>query len=123
MTRMQAMTAGGLVPDMPVIRTPWIIDALMEIGPSEAGAMGQVPLSWASIDHWQRCIGAELQPWVCRLIRRLSIEFVSEGQRAREPDCPQPFAAMAGDTNRAAVSRKVSHAFRALIISKEPGYV
>ncbi len=113
------MTAGGLVPDMPVIRTPWIIDTLMEVGPSEAGAMGQVPLSWASIDHWQSCIGAEIPPWVCRLIRRLSVEFVAEGQRATETDCPAPWTTIANNTNRTAVSHMVSHAFRALIIDKE----
>jgi len=113
------MTAGGLAPDLPIIRTPWIIDTLMEIGPSEAGSMGPVPLSWASIDHWQRCIGADLAPWACRLIRRLSAEFVTEGQRAREPDCPPPWTAAADDRNRAAVSRKVCHAFRALITPKE----
>ncbi len=113
------MTAGGLVPDMPVIRTPWIIDTLMEVGPSEAGAMGQVPLSWASIDHWQSCIGAEIPPWVCRLIRRLSVEFVAEGQRATETDCPAAWTGAADDSNRRTISRKVSHAFRALITSKE----
>lgn len=113
------MTASGIVPDLPLIRTPWIIDTLMEIGPSEAGAMGVVPLSWASIDQWQRCIGADLAPWTCRLIRRLSAEFVTEGQRAREPDCPPPWTAAADDINRGTISRKVSHAFRALITAKE----
>jgi hypothetical protein len=116
---MQVMIADGLVPDFPAVRTLWIIDTLMEIGPSEAGAIGQVPLSWAGIDHWQRCIGVELAPWTCRLIRRLSIEFVAEAQRAAEPECPAPWADVADDTNRAAVSRKVSNAFRALIIEKE----
>ena len=115
------MTASGIVPDLPFIRTPWIIDTLMEIGPSEAGAMGVVPLSWASIDHWQHCIGADLAPWTCRLIRRLSAEFVTEGQRAREPDCPPSWTATSV-LNREEVSRKVSNAFRALIMSKEPSH-
>ncbi len=106
---------------MPFIRTPWIIDTLMEIGPSEAGAMGAVPLSWASIDHWQRCIGAELAPWLCRLLRRLSVEFVTESQNAREPDCPAPWTTTSV-LNRDEVSRKVSNAFRALMMSKEPSH-
>ena len=113
------MTADGIVPDMPVTRAPWIIDQLMEIGPSEAGAMGPIPVTWATLAHWQACIGVDLPPWVCRLIRRLSVEFVAEGQRAREHDCPPPWTAIADSANRTTVSRKVSQAFRALIMSKE----
>lgn len=113
------MGVDGIVPDMPLIRCPWIIDTLMEIGPSEAGAMGPIPVSWATIAHWQACMGTELAPWLCRLIRRLSAEFVTEGHRAREPDCPPPWTAIADGINRTTISRKVSQAFRALIMSKE----
>ncbi|MBY0303610.1 MAG: hypothetical protein K2W86_00470 [Sphingomonas sp.] len=113
------MGVDGIVPNMPPIVCPWIIDTLMEIGPSEAGAMGPVPVSWATIDHWQRCIGIDLPPWACRLIRRLSVEFVAEGQRAREADCPPPWTDIAEGHNRTTISRKVSQAFRALIMSKE----
>ena len=90
---MQRMAVDDLTPDMPPIRTPWIIDHLMDLGPSEAGAMGPVPISWASIDHWQHCSGIDLQPWTTRLLRRLSVDFVAEMVRAREPDCPPPWTA------------------------------
>ncbi len=104
---------------MPVIRTPWIIDMLMDIGPSEPGAMGPVPSSWATIAHWQSCMGADLPPWLARLLRRLSVEFVAEGHRAREHDCPPPWTDVADGANRTTVSRKVTQAFRSLIRSKE----
>ena len=104
---------------MPPIRTPWIIDHLMDLGPSEAGAMGSVPISWASIDHWQRCSGLDLSPWISRLLRRLSVDFIAETVRAREPDCPPPWTATSS-LNRDEVSRKVTNAFRALMIPKEP---
>lgn len=113
------MTADGIAPDMPPVRAPWIIDTLMDIGPSEPGAMGPVPLSWATIVHWQSCMGVDLAPWLCRLLRRLSIEFVTESQNAREPDCPAPWTDIAEGHNRTTISRKVSQAFRALIMSKE----
>ena len=116
---MQRMAVDDLTPDMPPIRTPWIIDHLMDLGPSEAGAMGQVPISWASIDHWQRCSGYDLPPWTTRLLRRLSVDFVAETVRAREPDCPPPWTATYV-LNRDEVSRKVTNAFRALMMSKEP---
>jgi hypothetical protein len=119
LTRMQRMAVDDLTPDMPPIRTPWIIDHLMDLGPSEAGAMGPVPISWASIDHWQRCSGHDLPPWTTRLLRRLSVDFVAETVRAREPDCPPPWTATSS-FSRDEVSRKVTNAFRALMISKEP---
>jgi hypothetical protein len=118
-TRLQRMTADGIVPEMPPIRAPWIIDTLMDIGASEPGAMGPVPLSWGTIAHWQACMGVDLAPWLCRLLRRLSVEFVAESQNAREHDCPAPWIDITDGTNRPIVSRKVSQAFRALIISKE----
>lgn len=113
------MTADGIVPDMPPIRAPWIIDTLMDIGASEPGAMGPVPLSWGTIAHWQSCMGVELAPWLCRLLRRLSVEFVAESQNAREPDCPAPWTTHADEQNRATISRKVTQAFRSLIRPKE----
>lgn len=113
------MTADGIVPDMPPIRAPWIIDTLMDIGASEPGAMGPVPLSWSTIAHWQICMGVDLAPWLCRLLRRLSVEFVTESQNAREPDCPAPWTAIADGQNRATISRKVTQAFRSLIRPKE----
>lgn len=121
LTRLQRMAIDDLTPDFPPIRTPWIIDHLMDLGPSEAGAMGPVPISWASIDHWQRCSCIDLPPWTARLLRRLSVDFVAETVRAREPDCPPPWTATSS-LNRDEVSRKVTNAFRALMITKEPSH-
>jgi hypothetical protein len=47
------------------------------------------------------------------------VEFVAETVRAREPDCPPPWTATS-ILNRDEVSRKVTNAFRALMMSKEP---
>lgn len=113
------MGADGIVPDMPGICAPWIVNTLMDIGPSEPGTMGPVPLSWGTIAHWQSCMDVDLAPWLCRLLRRLSVEFVAEGHRAREHDCPPPWTDVVDGANRTTVSRKVSQAFRALIRSKE----
>ncbi len=113
------MAVDDLSPDFPAIRTPWVIDWLMEVGPTDPGAMGSVPISWTSIDHWQHCMGLELPPWLARLLRRLSVDFVAETVRAREPDCPRPGTATSIHS-RDEVSRKVTNAFRAMMMSKEP---
>ena len=119
LTRLQRMAIDDLTPDFPPIRTPWVIDWLMEVGPTDPGAMGAVPISWATISQWQHCMGLDLPPWLVRLLRRLSVEFVAETVRAREPDCPPPWTATSV-LNRNEVSRKVANAFRALMMSKEP---
>ena len=119
LTRLQRMAIDDLAPDFPTIRTPWVIDWLMEVGPTDPGAMGAVPISWATIGQWQHCMCLDLPPWQARLLRRLSMEFVAETVRAREPDCPPPWTATSV-LNRDEVSRKVTNAFRALMMSKEP---
>ena len=119
LTRLQRMAIDDLTPDFPPIRTPWVIDWLMEVGPTDPGAMGAVPISWGSISQWQQCMGLDLPPWLARLLRRLSVEFVAETVRAREPDCPPPWTATSV-LNRDEVSRKVTNAFRVLMMSKEP---
>ena len=43
LTRLQRMAIDDLTPDFPPIRTPWVIDWLMEVGPTDPGAMGAVP--------------------------------------------------------------------------------
>jgi hypothetical protein len=115
------MAIDDFTPDFPPIRTPWVIDWLMEVGPTDPGAMGAVPISWDSISQWQQCMGLDLPPWIARLLRHLSSEFVAETVRAREADCPAPWA-VTSNLNRDEVSRKVTNAFRALMMSKEPGH-
>jgi hypothetical protein len=117
LTRLQRMTIDDMAPDFPPIRTPWVIDWLMEVGPTDPGAMSAVPITWSSIEHWQHCMGHDLPPWVAKLLRRLSVEFVAETVRAREPDCPPPWTATSS-LNRDEVSRKVTNAFRAMMLSK-----
>jgi hypothetical protein len=48
-----------------------------------------------------------------------AIPLAAETVRASEPDCPPPWTATSV-LNRDEVSRKVSNAFRALMMSKEP---
>jgi len=120
LTRLQRLNADGLEPAMPPVRCSWIIDHLMELGPSEAGAMGPVPVTWREIDHWQQCLGGDLAPWTLRILRRLSLEFVGESQRARAADCPAPWTHPSNDHDRQTLSRKVSQTFRAILQSKEP---
>lgn len=80
-------------PAMPPNPAPHIVAHLIEIGLVEARGMGTGPVSWREINEWQRASGVNLTPWEARLIRRLSTEYVAEGGRAENENCPPPWRA------------------------------
>lgn len=121
-TRIRRMRADGIEPVMPPLPTPWIVERLLDMGPTVPGGMGAAPLPYSEIEAWQRCSGVELQPWEARLLRRLSGDYLAECQRAETPDCPAPWTAEdAIERNRAAVARKVGNAFKAYIQGTQKG--
>lgn len=87
------MKRDGIKPPMPPNPAPHIIARLIEIGLTEAVGMGAGPVSWLTIDAWQRVTLVRLPPWEARLIRRLSSEYIAEGRRAEEETCPPPWHA------------------------------
>lgn len=90
-SRLDRMKADGVSPQMPPNPAPHIVERLIEIGLTEAAGMGVGPLSWLSINEWQRAACVRLDPWEAKLIRRLSIEYVAEGRRAEKETCPPPW--------------------------------
>ena len=84
-----------------------LIDYLFEIGPGQAGSMGEGPLSHSELRAWQENMGIELQPWESQLIRRLSSEYLSQLHKAADPDCKPPFGALYRAPN---LSKKIDDA-------------
>lgn len=80
-------------PPMPPNPMPHIIERLTEIGLSEAAGMGAAPLSWNSIEAWQRITGIALDPWEARLIRRLSTDYLAMSREAEKETCSSPWRA------------------------------
>lgn len=78
---------------MPPNPAPHIIDWLIEIGLVGGGGMGAAPISWQEIDAWVRRTGVAIEPWVARLIRRLSSAYVAYGRKAEDENCPPPWHA------------------------------
>ena len=81
--------------DLPILLPPnpaeHVTDWLLEIGPTSISGMGEAPVSWETIDAWQRLTGIELDPWEARTIRRLSSAYVGQRYEARKPNCPPPY--------------------------------
>ncbi len=92
-SRFDLLKRDGITPQMPPNPAPHILSRLIEIGLSESNGMGATPLSWREINEWQRAMSIDIPPWECRLIRRLSIEYLAEGRRAESENYPAPWRA------------------------------
>jgi hypothetical protein len=92
-TRMQIRVDAGGEPDFPFIEPELehFVAHLMDVGPTSAGAMGSIPLTWLDLDKWQALTGIALHPWQLRLLRELSAEYLTESQTADEHDAPPPW--------------------------------
>jgi hypothetical protein len=90
----------------------WLFDA----GPHESGAMGRAALSWRGLAVWQRETGISLEPWQKRLLRRLSGEYLHQGDKAEKFDCPPPWQPdEMTPHSREVVSAKIAAVFGRLI--------
>ena len=107
LTRIERMKRDKVTPKLPPNPMPHLIGHLMEIGLSEAAGMGAAPLSWLTIDVWQRITGVELSPWEARLIRKLSVEYLAEGRRAESETCPPPWRAAVTRSEREAETARL----------------
>ncbi|MGE8143043.1 phage tail assembly chaperone [Novosphingobium sp. NPDC080210] len=91
-----------------------LVEWWLEIGPTQAGGMGEVGLSWQEIAAWQAMVGVDLEPWEARAIRAMSVAFVSERHQAKAPDRPAPY-----NTETVAVVRdRVTSQFAAMIAAR-----
>lgn len=70
---------------------PHVVERLVEIGLTEAAGMAAGPLSWGAINEWQRGACITLMPWETRLIRRLSLAYVTQMRAAEEETCAAPW--------------------------------
>jgi len=92
-SRVEQMKRDGIVPAMPSNPAPHILARLLEIGLTEVAGMGAGPISWQSIKGWQDAMGIHLARWEIRLLRKLSMEYLTEGRRAEDENCPPPWRA------------------------------
>lgn len=93
LSRLDILTKQGAVPQLPPNPLPHVLSRLIDIGMTEPGGMGPVPLSSREVEAWQHNTGVELSPWEARLLRTLSREYVAQLAKAEEPDCPAPWRA------------------------------
>jgi hypothetical protein len=82
-----------------------LFDYLFEVGPTSSGAMGPIPLEWPALESWARCVPRGIQPWEFLMLRRLSIAWCAEAERARDSDAIAPYAEVTVEQKVAVGSR------------------
>jgi hypothetical protein len=90
-SRFLRMKADGIEPEMPEISAEYLIGYLWEVGPTVPGPSGEVRITNTELRHWQENSGITLQPWECRILRRLSSDYVNECYAAAKPEAKPPF--------------------------------
>jgi hypothetical protein len=96
-------------PDMPpLIGHEYLLGLFWDIGPAMSGAMGSGPLTHAEIESAQRNLRTVLSPWECKMLRRLSIEYLNESQRAEKFDAKAPWQEIKPDLSGVAKSMQQS---------------
>lgn len=99
-------------PEMPPCESRYLLGYLMfDLGPSfAAGSMGpgQPELELAA---WQSNTGIVLSPWESRVLKRLSLEYVTYLHEYAKPDCPPPWQEIE-EEDRFALAKRVKSMFR-----------
>lgn len=96
-SRIERMQDEGVEPDIPECSAKYLAEFLFEIGPSSPVGMGEGPIGHLEIAAWQSNTGIELTSWEARTLRRLSIAYISESHRAKNPLCPSPLIDVPSD--------------------------
>jgi hypothetical protein len=112
-SRLERMRGRGDAPLLPVNPAQYLTEWLFDVGPSSAGAMGEGILAYQDLAAWQSISGVSLLPWEARTLRRLSVEYLAERQKAEEQACPAPYSGEIDDVkvNRDRVAKQVDALF------------
>ena len=88
---------------MPENPAPEITDLLMRAGPD----MGDGPVTAQELTAWANGAGVRLGKWEFETLMHLSVAYLSQRQRARDPDCPPPWQAVTPDAEKPKIAKRV----------------
>ena len=106
------------LPNMPEPGAIHLVAHLWDAGPTMAGAMGAMPLTFTELAAWQAATGNDLAPWELRTLRRLSADYLNESKQAQDPQQPSPLQVQMTQQDRLDVSNKLRSAFGMLISTR-----
>lgn len=72
---------------MPECEAMYLVNYLFEIGP----VTGDSNVTHQELVAWQSNTGVELESWETRIMHRMSLEYIAESQRAKNPSRLAPW--------------------------------
>lgn len=79
-------------PDMPLISCGhYLLDHFFTVGPTMFGGMEAGPLTHVELQAYQANIGVSLNEWEVSTLRRLSLDYLHESQKATKRNHPAPW--------------------------------
>lgn len=88
-----------------------LLSALMTAGPTEPGAMQELPLSWRTLQAWAELTEAGLSPGDFEAVSALSETYLAARDEYRGKSIPPPYDVVA--INRKRLAQGIRDAFRA----------
>lgn len=76
---------------MPPCDAHYLASYLFEIGPTSPSSAGEAPVTHSELAAWMGNTGICLNPWEARTLRRLSIDYLNESQKATKRGHPAPW--------------------------------
>lgn len=99
---------------MPAVICTYLLDIFFEIGPTSDGGMAPGRLTELEIRAWQDNRNLKLLPWEVSILRRLSVSWIAEGQRAESDDASAPWASEVTAAELRAVAGNLRSALKKL---------
>ncbi len=112
LSRLEQMRANGVEPELPECTAAYVAGFLWEIGPADNNGMGQSPISHLEMAAWQANTGVDLSSWEARTLRSLSLAYLGEVERAREPGCPSPWLLVPTEEAREQLPKRIRSVLR-----------
>lgn len=112
-TRRQQYKGSPFLDLQPEQYCAWVVNHALECGLYTSNGYGAMPISWAEIKAY---LGVTLNNWVwlARLLKALSIEYVSEHHKAENPARFSPYQEdLDVENNRAAVRQQLKNFIKA----------
>jgi hypothetical protein len=78
----------------PLDEAEYLVEHLWEVGPTMAAGAGAGPVTFQEMTAWQEMTGVDLEPWEARILRQLSLDYLSESHKAESPDRLPPYGAL-----------------------------
>lgn len=115
LTRRQQLEKDGIDnPEMPPCTAHYMVAFFFEVGPCASSGMGDAPLSHSEIAAWMQNTGIRLNPWEARTLRRLSIAYLNESQKATKRGHPAPWQSDGVAIDKIVAANSMKNALRDL---------